>query len=669
MVKNTFLSNINPWNGAGRNAFFPGLKTSRASSGARMLLLLLAFQLASCNSYLDVVPDNVATIENAFKLRNEAEKYLFTCYSFLPNHGDNWYNPGAMGADEIWMPQASQGYWNQPFRIAMGQQNKDAPLFDAWAGVRAGGGPGDNKKLFRGIRHCNIFLENIRDLSKVPDLPADERERWIGEVEFLKAYYHYYLFRMYGPIPILDENSLVQEPNAKRAPVDEVVQYISDLLDASVNKLPSRIVDENTQLGRITQSIALAVKAKLWLYAASPLFNGNPDYANFKDKNGTALFNSQYDPAKWVKARDAAKAAIEAAAANGHTIYTYKNDVYQLSPEIKTQLNIRNAVTERWGAEAVWAMSNFDFNNETLAIPPLERGSTVDRGALRGVFAVPLKIAKLFHSKNGVPIEEDKTLDFSNYMTPRLAAAGEQYYVEPLYSTARGNFDREPRFYANLGFDGGIWYMKDGNATGADENTFYVNAKNGQKAGFGDFNNWNETGYFVKKLVHWESTVSGRTPISWKRYPWPEIRLADLYLMYAEALNEVNGGSPEAISYVDMLRERAGLQGVVASWTNFSKNPSKYTTQDGLREIIQRERTIELAFEGQRFWDLRRWKLAAQELNKDITGFNIIGKTTEAYNTERVISSQKFITPRDYLWPIGNYDTRRNPFLVENPGW
>ena len=78
---------------------------------------------------------------------------------------------------------------------------------------------------------------------------------------------------------------------------------------------------------------------------------------------------------------------------------------------------------------------------------------------------------------------------------------------------------------------------------------------------------------------------------------------------------------------------------------------------------------IELAFEGHRFWDLRRWKLAAEELNKDITGLNIFGKTAETYNNERVVFSQKFITPRDYFWPIGNYDTRRNPNLVENPGW
>ncbi len=125
--------------------------------------------------------------------------------------------------------------------------------------------------------------------------------------------------------------------------------------------------------------------------------------------------------------------------------------------------------------------------------------------------------------------------------------------------TSRLNYDREPRFYANLGFDGGVWYMKDGVAGGSDRNTYFVKAKNGERAGLGHFTNWNETGYFIKKLVHWESSSNLST--SWKQYPWPEIRLADLYLMYAEALNEVQPASATAIEYIDKIRKRAGLKG------------------------------------------------------------------------------------------------------------
>jgi len=652
------------------------MKTVQLSKKARMggaaFLLSAALIFAnSCEKFLDIVPDNVATIESAFKLRQEAEKYLFACYSYLPKNGDGWYNAGLATADEIWYPQNDQSTWHAAFRIAQGWQNKSAPYFDEWGGARKGGGGGDDyRKIWRGINQCNIFIENMQDLNKVRDIDPFERERWIGEAEFLKAYYHYYMLRMYGPIPVM-RNSIdidAEDIFTRRQPVDVCVDYIAALLDSSYEKLPMKITDENTELGRITQTIALAVKAKLLVMAASPLFNGNPDLASFTDNEGTALFNATHDPQKWARARDACKEAIDLAEMNGHALYTYTNDVHQLSDTMKIQMNIRNAITTWWSPEVIWGHSNSYFNNEFMCIPPLERGSNFDRFSLRGVWAPPMKIAKMFYTSNGVPIEEDKVFNFTDYAELRTATDADKYYIEPNFVTARLHFDREPRFYADLGFDGGIFYMQD-SPSGSDEDTYYVKAKNVENAGYGHFQNYSETGYFLKKLINWRSTTRGQTNPTWLGYPWPMIRLADLYLLYAETLNEVQGGSSEAILYLDKVRERAGLRGVVESWTNYAINPSKYTTQEGLRNIIQRERSIEMVFEGERLWDLKRWKLAAEVLNEDITGWNIFGKTTESFYQERYVFRQTFITPRDYFWPIGDYDTRRNPNLVENPGW
>lgn len=658
------------------NAFMHRFTQRKKVVKTAMFITALAVGISSCKKYLDVVPDNVATLDHAFKLRNEAEKYLFTLYSYMPKSGDGWYNPAFVAGDEIWLPETSQDQWHPIFRIARGQQNKDAPLFDEWAGARKGNNANRDKyKIWIAIRHCNIFLENLRDVTKVPDISIAERERWIGEAEFLKAYYHYYMLRMYGPIPIVDKNIGVADgiegSYTRRMPVDSCVNFIANLLDSAYTKLPIRIADENNELGRITRTIALAVKAKLLVMAASPLFNGNTDYAGFQDKEGHALFNPTFDSKKWEKARDAALAAIQAAEANGNALYEYGPDFLGLTDTTKLQLSIRNAVTTRWNREIVWGNSQSYFVNENLCMPPTERSQTgtvgANRGSLLGIWAAPIKIAKMFYTQNGVPIDEDKTLNFSDYEKLRASVSAERNYIEPGFQTARLNFDREPRFYADLGFDGGVWYMKDATTTGNDRNTFYLKAKNAEKAGFGHHVNWNETGYFPKKLVSWESSTN--TLISFKQYPWPEIRLADLYLLYAEALNEVEPASATAITYLDKIRKRAGLKGIVESWTNYSTNPGKYTTQAGLREIIHRERLIELAFEGQRFWDLRRWKKSFEELNKDITGWSILGKTADTYYKERVIFSQRFLSPRDYFWPIGNLDIRRNPFLVENPGW
>src|SRR5690606_78882 len=120
-------------------------------------------------------------------------------------------------------------------------------------------------------------------------------------------------------------------------------------------------------------------------------------------------------------------------------------------------------------------------------------------------------------------------------------------------------------------------------------------------------------------------------------YPWVMLRLGDLYLLYAEALNELNGPSKDVYNYLDLIRERASINGVVESWLTSSRNPNKPSTKEGLRAIIQRERAIEMVFEGERFWDIRRWKTAPDELNNNITGWDVNQETLEGFYRERIL--------------------------------
>ncbi|RAW02429.1 RagB/SusD family nutrient uptake outer membrane protein [Pseudochryseolinea flava] len=641
--------------------------------GIWLLTIGLTFSVMSCDNYLDVVPDDITTIDHAFSLANETEKYLFTCYSYLPKNGDGWYNVGMMAGDEIWLPNSATFLNNNfAFALAQGGQSSNAPLLDAWTGWNNGALGGYAKRLFAGIRACNIFIENVSDLNKVPDLDLDTRVRWLGEVAFLKAYYHFHLFRMYGPIPIIDKNvpidADVTSNYVVRQPVDSCVNYMSRLFDDAISKLPNQVQIASQEMGRVTKPIALAMKAKLLVTAASPLFNGNPDFADFVDKGGVNLFNSSYDATKWQRARDACKAAIDLAEQLGHELHRYEDDQFTISNTAKTQLSIRQAVSQPWNDEIIWGNTNsqFEWYNQNLCQAVLTGDKGKNRLNVPGAWEVPIKIAKLFYTANGVPIEEDKTLDFASYEDLRTATTAERLNIKEGYVTARLNFDRENRFYADLGFDGGIWYKRD---AANDETKYYAQTKFTDPGGIPSNSAWNETGYYPKKLVNWEMQFIDDTGVTFKAYPWPEIRLADLYLLYAETLNETSPASTEAIEYLDKIRERAGLAGVVESWTNFSTDADKYTTQEGLREIIHRERTIELAFEGHRFWDLRRWRKAAEELNKDITGWNYRGTTSATYHRETHIFSQTFVTPRDYLWPIGIANTRQNPRLVENPGW
>ncbi|WP_069657958.1 RagB/SusD family nutrient uptake outer membrane protein [Arcticibacter eurypsychrophilus] len=634
------------------------------------LIVGLILTLPSCKKYLDIVPDNVATIDNAFTMRTEAEKYLFTCYSFLPKDGDPLYNVGLLAGDELWIPTQEWELLSYGWRMARGGQSAANPYLNAWNGNYQGGGSGDLYGLYKGIRNCNIFLENVQDESKVLDLRADERLRWIAEVKFLKAYYHFYLLRMYGPIPLVDKNVDVsateEEVRVKRMPFDDCVIYISTLLDEAVVDLPSIIVDRNSELGRITKPIALAIKAKLLLLAASPLFNGNSDYAGFKDKDGVDLFNPTYDAGKWKSAADAAKVAIDASETAGFSLYVFPGTTFKLSDTTLLQLKLRGAMTDPWNSEHVWANPNSraDFM-QRVAMPKLV--STGGSGDARMQLAAPLKIAEMFYSSNGVPINEDKDIDFSNKYSLRTANTSERFYVKDGYQTARLNFDREPRFYADLSFDGGIWYKYD-SPTNSDEGTYSIEGKYTQLGGATHVGFYNETGYYIKKLVDWNMANSS-SGVTYQTYPWPQVRLSDIYLMYAEALNESDGPGEEVYEYVNKIRRRADLQNLQDAWTAHSTNPTKFTTKEGMREIIHQERGIELAFEGNRFWDILRWKKAADSFNQPITGWSVFQQATTDYYRVRTIYSQNFVAPRDYLWPIRTYDLTVNPNLIQNPGW
>jgi hypothetical protein len=292
--------------------------------------------------------------------------------------------------------------------------------------------------------------------------------------------------------------------------------------------------------------------------------------------------------------------------------------------------------------------------------------NTINHSHARKVFTPTIESASNFYTKNGVPIEEDKTLTYGDITDIKEAGAADKFDIKEGYRTSILNFNREPRFYADLGFDGAVFYKYD---SGSDETKYWIKAKYQDYAGSSDAFDFNITGYYIKKLVNWEQHFGSGS--LYKEYAWPELRLADLYLMYAEALNEADGTAArtEVLQYLDAIRTRAGLNGVVASWTNFSNNPTKYTTQEGMREIIHRERSIEMAYEGKNYWDIRRWKTASQEFNEPVKGWNVFGVTEGAYYQVRTLNQQHFVAPRDYFWPLDETTLIQNPNLVQNPGW
>jgi hypothetical protein len=644
-----------------------------------IVLGIMLLTLVSCD-YLDIVPENVRTVDDMFVDRYAAEQSLASCYWALPRTGWNWNrNPGVFGSMEAIMNRELRT--EAGMRLALGENNATSPIMNYW------NDKGDaTRSVYAGIRDCNTFLDNVES---VKDLPRAQKDRMIAEAKLLKALMHFQLICFYGPVcpmrtsPPVDESTVGVK--VYREKIDDCFQYVLDLIDEAMesNALPS-IIDVQTELGRFTQSAAYFLRAKVLVYRASPLFNGNTDYSDFRDHNGEPFFNQTYNPEHWTEAAEACRQAVAYCEENGrHRLYDAADFIPSkpLSPEYLRIQTLRGSVSEIFTKETVWASSHTtngrSFQSECV---PRFESYTLNPPTI-GHWSVPLQTVELFYSSNGVPIEEDRDWlngadeRYANRFNPRMSDEDHKRQVQLGEQSASMNFDREPRFYSSLGFDRGKWYGNSYNNTPDDElDCLFPRARSGETASAAIATDaYNATGYWPKKLVSMISFYQDQNTFYTSQIAWPEMRYADLLLFTAEALNETAAGesSPppaETCQYIDAVRRRAGLEGVIDSWTKYTENPGKPATKSGMRAIIQRERKIELALEGQYHWDCRRWKTAPAELNRLVQGWTVTESDVNAYYQPFTVYTQKF-SLRDYFMPIPESDLINNPQLIQNPGW
>jgi hypothetical protein len=627
-----------------------------------IIVIFIAVVASSCD-YMDIIPDDVPTIETVFNNREQAEKFLFTCYSFLPPFGTDG-EPGMVCGDHSWYHVDINGRTQTGWDLMRMGNNVSSPRFNFWGG------------RYAGIRYCNVFLENINN---VPDMNNIEKTRWAAEVKFIKAFHHFWLLQMYGPIPIVRENLPIdatpEEAAVFRDPVDEVVDYIVQLINEAVPDLPLKVENEVSELGRITQAIALAVKAKVLVTAASPLFNGNTLYAQLKDKRERVLFNQDTSEEtkrrKWQRAAVACKNAIDTCHLAGHVLYEFTTAT-AISEDTRKVVQVQQIIADRWNKEHIWGRSlGAWLGGYSIQISTMPRLHSDHMMSVYQQLVATMKMAELFYSKNGVPIDVDKEFDYEGRYSMEGLTSDDtyhRYFLQPFRTTAKLHQNREHRFYGALGVDGGWWYGIGRNDDRAQWSlNFKLGATEGGRIGT---ERYSVTGFYVKKLSNYLNSYSGQT-LTQRTFNWPVFRLADLYLLYAEALNEsLDAPNGDVYYWIDEVRNRAGLKGLVASWEEFSRDEylDRYKTKDGMRSIIQQERNIELSFEGHRFWDMRRWGLVVEYFRQPIQGWNIEGDSEgDFYNV--VTLARINYALRDVLWPIQESEIQRNPNLVQNPGW
>jgi hypothetical protein len=632
----------------------------------------------SCNKYLDVVPDDgVARIDMAFNLRSSAIRYLGTCYSYMPVDGNVIHDSAMLTGDELWdlvgriVSNTNARVPNGYFQIARGFQSASNVRANDWA------------DMYKGIRCCDILVENI---DRVPDMTLQEKMQWKAEATFLKAYYHFHLVRKWGPVPIIRESlpidSDMEAVRMYRDNIDDCFDYIISLLDQAMENLPVT-VQSNDELGRITRPICAALKARVAVYAASPLFNGNEEEATLVDDRGIQLFPSKTEEEKlerWKYAVTACQEAIAAAQQANFQLFdrTTIASNFRMCDSLLTDMTLRCAFNLRWNQELIWGNTQRDVNNygsiqafQQWTMPNMSEYSH-STGGYRFV-GVPMKIVDQFYTNHGLPIENDLSWSGVNTQALRRVTSEYNYYLEEGYTTVAQNFDREPRFYAFLGFDGGKWLGQISNYNDLQPSDIpFIDCRNGGAQGKSGGEVGPVTGYFAKKLYPFQCMFTGQNSFSSYWFPWPTMRLTDLYLLYAEAINEAEGPNgphrDDLFACLDAIRSRAGIPDVKTAWDTYSNNPGYYNSQYGMRAIIHRERLIELCFESQRFWDIRRWKEAPQEYSKGIYGYTVTGSSPEDYYVKNLVATQTFGL-KDYFWPIYTSYIYKNPNLVQNLGW
>lgn len=598
-----------------------------------MLLAAATLSMYGCNDdFFDAQPDNLLNIETIFSNRAQTENYWGGLYSPIPD------------------------VWDQPYNYFWSAITDEIDVSN-WQEFPANSGAlsADNVNTmyvnyYNKIRQCQIFIDNV---DKCTELLTAENgatlvKEYKAEAKFLRAFYYWSVMKMHGPVVILPLNSddaAGENYQIPRSSWDESVEFVLAQIDEALKDLPAEhflmgtTTVDGTQLGRINKMVAEAVKSEILLFHASPLYNGNTSMSNWRNYDGKQLINPTYDPSKWQKAAAQAKAAIDIAEANGKALYV-KNG----SSEFETAyLSTRDVFWDGYQKEGIWLRPATNRHQWEIHASPRAISGTAYNG-----LAVVQELVDDFRMENGQSIQQSSSYNENTYSQEET-----RYYAE---GTNKMYTDREPRFYSYITFNGSL--IPGSPKSGMKWVEFFATGNSGKNGAPRD---WPKTGYTARKNIHPSFSVN---PSNATNRAAMLIRLSELYLNYAEALNESQPNNPNILTYLNKVRTRAGLPAL-----------SPGLSQSRMREEIRLERRVELCFEGKRFFDVRRWKLADQEGYKqggnytgmDMTKGSAINSPDFHKRVPAVLRAQW--EDKNYFMPWHQMEIDRNKQLVQIPGY
>lgn len=575
----------------------------------------MLIQFTSCEDYLDKQPMDQYGEEAVWSDLAMMEHFVNNIYWYI---GHSFDRPmvGVFTDESMFDPGSDQGHGNVVRSLIT---PSDYGVFDSW---------NRTQKMrwehhYKYIRACNLFLEQVEQRTY-----SDEefKNRLTGEVYFLRAYHYHNLVFLYGGAPIIkNAYGLKDEFLAARNSFEECIDFIIEDCDKAAELLP--LNQSGSKYGRATKGAAMALKSRVLLYAASDLYNSNASWAGSYSNPELVGYVGGDRTARWQAAKSAAKSVIDLGVYN-----LYKADP---APGDSVAMNYDEVFTLKQTSEDVFVRT-FTQSNQHWTMNIAQQNLPAGYKGWANVSPIN-SLVDDFEMANG------EKFDWNN----------PEHKANPYK-------DREPRFYVDIFYDGAKWRQRPADVIASDpvgiiQTGKYEQADGTWLGGLDALDNpvttWNGTytSYYLRKFQ--DISVDGPKVLT--TTPWRFIRYAEVLLSYAEACVELSEFD-EARKYINIIRKRAGLPEVVAS-------------NSELREKLRHERKIELMFEDQRFFDIRRWMIAP-EVIVDAYGLDIKYKYGEEKPTYDIIWVQdRDWKDRFYFFPIKLDEMNRNELLIQNP--
>ncbi len=658
----------------------------------------------SCKKYLDVsseLTDNL-NIDEVFENAAYTKRWHGNIFNCIIEYSSNASSAGPMS--NPWSAISGEMVCNFARNIMVTGYTPSNTAYNRWA------------TQYMYIRQALIFLQRAHGIAGVGNtsLPESEVNRMKDEAKFLIAYAYFTLLELYGPVPLITDLANTEDTGLDyaRAPMDDIINYIDNMLAEVIasDVLPATVkttTGYNNDIVRPTLVAARALRAKLWVYASSKLFNGGfAESLTIVNRDGTRLF-PDYDPQKIQKAKQYLEDFLDYAHTQGHKLHEEKDAGGELNPHESVY-----QVFQKYNDEIIWATSFNDYSNPNNQE---RRSNPVDLYASPTNFAnigVSQESVDAFFMNNGLSKWDDpnksgyKENDFTTVSNPTHVKNHLDANIFNMYA------NREPRFYATVGYNGKSWHLHaNENGKNDDSGVFRQWYARGKGSGSQLGENTPRAGYLLYKFKH-RRIAQGLSTInvpgapgspftvytSWSR-PGILLRLADFYLYYAEVLNEINPNDSKIIEYIDKVRHRAGIPGYAEMEISGDKTGVIGNKAAQFKAIVQ-ERHVELLGEGQRWFDMRRWMIAdpvaanqpdnggvdgdmTRMSGMNMTGFDNVAQTIGSTTTtvKPLGDSDSFykrtklenrMWRKEYYWypvPQNEINKSKGNLLVQNPLW